>query len=121
MDPSMPTGSDNRVPSLSGGSDDSTPVQNDDWLAAARVKLYNALKVTDALQYHVVTLFKHIVEDSDAIKLYMFYTMEAIEAFFRLQEVEFACGMGGVGFRSMRINRKSSISMTGPPMFVKSQ
>ena len=66
-----------------------------------------------------VTMFKHIVVDSDVIKVYMFYTMEAIEAFFRLQEVEFASGMGGAGFRSMRINRKGSISMAGPPMFVK--
>eukprot|EP00873_Tetraselmis_striata_P036087 jgi/Tetstr1/456351/TSEL_043087.t1 len=125
--------------------------RNDDWLAAARVKFYNALKVTEALQYHVVkmenwhgdlsesylkaltraganasdgfsqqfTVFKHIVVDNDVIKVYMLYTMEAIEAFFRLQEVEFASGMGGAGFRSMRINRKGSISMAGPPMFVK--
>eukprot|EP00873_Tetraselmis_striata_P043443 jgi/Tetstr1/463707/TSEL_008566.t1 len=62
-----------------------------------------------------VPLFKHIVVDSDVIKVYMFYTMEAIEAFFRLQKVELA---SGAGFRSMRINRKGSISMAGPPMFV---
>eukprot|EP00873_Tetraselmis_striata_P026835 jgi/Tetstr1/447099/TSEL_034537.t1 len=62
-----------------------------------------------------VTMFKHIVVDSDVIKVYMSYTMEAIEAFFRLQEVEFASG-SGAGFRSMRINRKGSIPMAGPPM-----
>lgn len=65
-----------------------------------------------------VTLFKHTVEDSDVTKVYVFWTMEAIEALFRLQEVEVE-GMGGAGFRSMRINKKGSLSVAGPPLFVK--
>lgn len=124
--------------------------RNDDWLACARVKFYDALKVTDAKQYHVckmenwhgdllesylraltraganapdgfsqdVTLFKHTINGSDVVKVWVFTTMEAIEQLFRLQEVEVE-GMGGPAFRSMRINNKGSISMGGPPLFVK--